>query len=115
MNVPFAREDIEKTATILGIVLPKNLGDVIYSIRYRTPLPETVLETQPEGREWIIDGVGRSLYAFRLVKINRIRPREELLTVKVPDSTPEIIVNYALNDEQALLAIVRYNRLIDIF
>jgi len=33
----------------------------------------------------------------------------------VPDATPEIISAYALNDEQALLAIVRYNRLIDIF
>jgi hypothetical protein len=33
----------------------------------------------------------------------------------VPDSTPELIRVYALDDEQALLAIVRYNRLIDIF
>jgi hypothetical protein len=31
------------------------------------------------------------------------------------DSTPEIIRAYALDDEQALLAIVRYNRLIDTF
>lgn len=33
----------------------------------------------------------------------------------MPDATPEIIANYALSDEQALLARVRYNRLIDIF
>jgi len=38
-----------------------------------------------------------------------------LLVRKIPDSTPEIITRYALNDEQALLAKVRYNRLIDIF
>ena len=37
------------------------------------------------------------------------------MTIAIPDSTPEIIGKYALNDEQALLAIVRYNRLIDIF
>ncbi len=34
---------------------------------------------------------------------------------KVPDSTPGVIAKYALNDEQALLAKLRYNRLIDIF
>lgn len=34
---------------------------------------------------------------------------------KVPDSTPGVISMYALNDEQALLAKLRYNRLIDIF
>jgi hypothetical protein len=35
--------------------------------------------------------------------------------IKILDSTPEIISKYSLSDEQALLAIVRYNRLIDIF
>ena len=34
---------------------------------------------------------------------------------KVPDATPGVIGMYALNDEQALLAKLRYNRLIDIF
>jgi hypothetical protein len=34
---------------------------------------------------------------------------------KVPDSTPGVIAMYALSDEQALLAKLRYNRLIDIF
>jgi hypothetical protein len=38
-----------------------------------------------------------------------------LLAVKVPDATPEIIARYAMTDEQALLARLRYNRLIDIF
>ncbi len=37
------------------------------------------------------------------------------MAVKIPNSTPEIVNAYALSDEQALLAIVRYNRLIDIF
>ena len=34
---------------------------------------------------------------------------------KVPDSTPGVISMYALNDEQALLAKLRYNRMIDVF
>jgi hypothetical protein len=31
------------------------------------------------------------------------------------DATPGVIARYALSDEQALLAVVRYNRLVDIF
>jgi hypothetical protein len=114
-ELPFEREEFAATAAALGIALPKNLGDVVYAIRYRIPLPEAVLATQPEGMEWIIDSVGRARYAFRLVRVNRIVPRLDMATIAVPDATPEIITAYALGDEQALLAIVRYNRLIDIF
>lgn len=114
-EIPWERTDLEAAAVDLEIVLPKNLGDVVYSIRYRTPMPTKILETQPEGSEWIIGGAGRAKYVFKLVPINRIRPREELVAIKVPDATPEMIRAYSLTDEQALLAKVRYNRLIDIF
>jgi hypothetical protein len=95
--------------------LPKNLGDAIYSIRYRMALPDAIARTQPAGQEWVIEGRGKSLYAFRLVAINRILPNPQLAAIKIPDSTPEIVAAYALSDEQALLAKVRYNRLLDIF
>jgi hypothetical protein len=114
-TLEFARTDLSTAAQQLGIELPKNLGDVVYSIRYRTSLPATVLATQPEGCEWIIEGAGRSRYAFKLVRVNRIAPNPNLIAVKVPDATPEIVRAYALSDEQALLAVVRYNRLIDVF
>ncbi len=114
-EVPWARADLELAAQELGVPLPKNLGDVVYSIRFRTTMPPRILETQPEGKEWIISGTGRAKYSFRLVPINRIRPREDMIAIKIPDATPEIIAAYALSDEQALLAKVRYNRLIDIF
>jgi hypothetical protein len=78
-------------------------------------MPDSILKTQPEGKEWSIVGVGRAKYEFRLVGLSRIVPRAELVTVGIPDATPEIIRAYALTDEQALLAIVRYNRLLDIF
>ncbi len=78
-------------------------------------MPQQVIDTQPEGMEWIIEGDGRARYKFALVPINRIVPNRELASIKVPDATPEIIGAYALNDEQALLARVRYNRLIDVF
>lgn len=34
---------------------------------------------------------------------------------KVPDATPGLVAMYSLDDEQALLARLRYNRLLDIF
>ena len=65
--------------------------------------------------EWVIELAGRGRYRFNLLKINRVFPREGLVVVDIPDATPELIRSYALDDEQALLAIVRYNRLIDTF
>jgi hypothetical protein len=115
IEIEFERDEISKAARALKIALPKNLGDVLYSIRYRIPMPKKILETQPEGLEWVIEGVGKAKYKFCLVDANRIRPNEALRVIKIPDATPEIIEAYALNDEQALLAKVRYNRLIDMF
>ena len=113
--VAFPRVELEDTAKQLNIRLPKNLGDVIYSFRYRYPLPARILATQPSGQEWLIEGSGRSKYEFRLVPINRISPNPNLVVTKIPDATPEIISASSLSDEQSLLAKVRYNRLIDVF
>lgn len=111
----FERTEIEEEAANLGIELPKNLGDLIYSFRFRVPLPEKIVATQPNGLEWIIEGAGKAKYRFRLSKITRIVPNENMIAIAIPDATPEFIRAYALDDEQALLAIVRYNRLIDTF
>jgi len=50
-----------------------------------------------------------------LVPDRPIAPNENLTTTKVPDATPGVVAKYAFNDEQALLAKLRYNRLVDIF
>lgn len=111
----FDREELEAIAKKLAVQLPKNLGDVIYYFRFRSVYPRNMIETQPEGKEWIIEGAGRGRYRFRLVEAIRILPNRNLTTTSIPDSTPELIRAYALDDEQALLAIIRYNRLIDTF
>jgi hypothetical protein len=111
----FDRGEIEKVAAKLKLRLPKNLGDLIYSFRYRKALPAEIVQTATGKKQWIIVAAGRSKYRFKLATLTRIVPREELVAIKIPDSTPEIIATYALGDEQALLAKVRYNRLIDIF
>jgi hypothetical protein len=111
----FERDELAQVCKELKIDQPKNLGDVIYSFRYRRPLPKFVLDTQPKDRGWLILGHGDARYRFRLNKLTHIRPTAGLLVRKIPDATPEIISKYALTDEQALLAKVRYNRLIDVF
>lgn len=114
-QVCFKRDEIVEASVALKVSRPDNLGDVVYAYRYRKTLPDEIVATQPEGLTWIIMGTGDSNYAFKLVKVHPIVPDESLLSIKIPDSTPEIISCYALGDEQALLAKVRYNRLIDIF
>ena len=111
----FDRTEIKEWADKLKIVIPDNVGDLIYSFRFRVPLPESIRKTEAPGMQWHIRLAGRARYQFRLARENRILPRSELVTIKIPDATPELIGSYALDDEQALLAIVRYNRLVDIF
>jgi len=114
-EVSFDREEFEGACRELKIPLPKNLGDVIYSFRYRIVLPKAIQETAPTGKSWVIKAAGRGRYTFVAVTPLRIQPNESLVETKVPDATPGIISMYALTDEQALLARIRYNRLIDIF
>ncbi len=113
--VQFKREDIVGAAKALKINLPKNLGDVVYSFRYRVDMPTLISKTAPKGKHWIIAAAGRSVYKFVLRDELRIVPTKGKAVVKIPDATPGIIVKYAQSDEQALLAVLRYNRLIDIF
>lgn len=111
----FDRDEISATAERLKIKPPKNLGDVIYAYRYRQALPKVIIETQPLGLHWLILGAGDARYRFKLSKLIHINPQVGKLVRKIPDATPEIVAHYTLGDEQALLAKVRYNRLIDIF
>jgi hypothetical protein len=111
----FDRQEIIEIAKELGVAPPKNLGDLIYFFRHRQPLPKTITDTAPTGLEWIIESKGRSIYSFHLTTMNRINPNINLIQIKIPDATPEIINKYTSGDEQALLTKIRYNRLIDIF
>ena len=96
--------------------LPHNLiAPQLYSRRYRAPLPDSIRQTAPTGREWAIFPGGKALYTFRTVPFNFIEPRQGLRTIQLPDATPGVISKYSLTDEQALLARVRYNRLLDVF
>ncbi|CAN5417948.1 hypothetical protein BH18ACI2_BH18ACI2_05930 [soil metagenome] len=114
-DVRFTRDELEVIARELGISLPKNLGDIVYSFRYRVALPESIRQLAPEGEHWIIRPAGRGVYAFMLTPEYDITPNPNYDRIKVPDATPGLVAKYSLGDEQALLARLRYNRLIDIF
>lgn len=114
-RLPFDREDLVSAAEELSISLPKNLGDVIYSFRYRRPMPQAVLDTAAEGYTWVIRSEGRGRYCFAHVRDLTLEPNPNLVATKIPDATPGVIDMYALGDEQALLAKIRYNRIVDVF
>jgi hypothetical protein len=113
----FTRDEIARQARKLRIKLPKNIGDLVYSFRYRTQLPMWIRDLAGDCREWVIRPAGRGRYHVACVGSgrNRIEPRTLAPEIKIPDATPGIIAKHALSDEQALLAKIRYNRLLDIF
>ena len=115
-HADFSRDDIEAAAETLDVD-PKNVGDLVYTYRYRRALPDSIRSKAPSNHVWIIRGVGAAQYRFAAVSEDYafIRPRQGLAEIRVPDATPGVIAKYALDDEQALLAKLRYNRLIDIF
>jgi hypothetical protein len=111
----FDRNEVVEAAEQLGIARPKNVGDILYSYRYRRNLPNAITATAPKGHQWIIRSIGIAKYRFVLTPEFVITPAQNYMTTKIPDATPGIIRRYAMNDEQALLALLRYNRLVDIF
>ena len=114
-QVEFDRQDIVESAHGLGLDRPKNIGDVVYTFRYRRALPKNIQDRAPSGQSWVIMPNGNAKYAFVAMSFTEIKPNLMLSETKIPDATPGVIARYALSDEQALLARLRYNRLVDIF
>jgi len=111
----FAQNEYDAICRVKGVPQIGNKPDLVYQYRFRRPLPPEIEAEQPKGRKWVIELAGKGKYRFVLRKLKWITPTEGLVEIKVPDQTPEIIKQYARTDEQALLARVRYNRLIDVF
>ena len=114
-TVVFARDELADAAHELGLARPRNLGDLIYTYRFRRALPRSIAAHAPPGHTWIIRLVGSARYQFYATTQPFIVPREHMAEIKIPDATPGVIARYAMSDEQALLAKLRYNRLLDIF
>ena len=113
--VEFKRSELVTVARELKVALPKNLGDIVYSFRYRQDLPASIRTKAGRGEIWIIRPAGRARYRFELIKNRPIAPNASMTATKIPDCTPGIVAKYSFEDEQALLAKIRYNRLVDVF
>ncbi|MFT0899048.1 endonuclease [Candidatus Methanoprimaticola sp. MG2] len=112
----FDREEITNAANTLDINVPKNIGDLVSAFKSgRQTLPNSILSTAPKGKKWLIRNVSTATYQFFLSEAINVEPDPSLKIISIFDSTPDIVLNYIKSDEQALLAIIRYNRLIDTF
>lgn len=111
----FPRTEIHAAADALQVSRVSNVGDVIYTYRTRKLLPTAIRERAPAGREWIIRSTASGQYRFDLIENASFPANPRLAETLIPDSTPALIQLYRQSDEQALLAIIRYNRLVDIF
>ena len=110
-EVPFTKDEVMDAASELGLRL-KNLADVIYTYRSRRPMPKEILGTG----NWVIAARGSGLYAF--VKIRgdtTVAIPDSLKTYSIPYAVPEIVAHNLARDEQGMLTIIRYNRLLDVF
>lgn len=116
--IEFSRADVETAAKELDLSI-RNMPDAQYAFNFRKGVPAKVRDEAPVGKSWTIAGLGRrgaeSYYKFVARELPNILPTVGLVETKIPDATPGVIAMHARTDEQALLATLRYNRLIDIF
>jgi hypothetical protein len=116
-EVPFTLQDIREAVKEVMAANPAYKEDNIPDIKYqfsagRHALPKAVDRLGP----WMIVGRGKSKYAFlKLKEPPAIHVSTDLLTILLPDATPQIVLEYGGQDEQGILARVHYNRLLDTF
>lgn len=113
-RIDFVRQDLADATKELDHDV-KNLGDILYYFRYRVKLPKPIRDKAPDKKSWLIMPNGPAKYTFLAARFTSIEPNPQLSEIKIPDATPGLITTHAMTDEQALLARVRYNRLLDIF
>ena len=111
-RLPFTKADIVRAVDELGFEI-NNVPDIAYTYRTgRSPLPQAILA----HGNWAIDGTGKGKYTFvRLARSPYVDIPADVETIRILDATPQIILKYQSTDEQAILARIRYNRLMDIF
>lgn len=110
-EVLFTKDDLIDEADRLGIRI-KNIADILYTYRSRRALPH---ELQNKAN-WVIAARGAGKYAFLTVKGKSIVEIPQHLKIyPIPYAVPEIVATNLADDEQGLLTVVRYNRLLDVF
>lgn len=113
---PFTTKDIaawKRTLKLEG----GNPYDLKYNAKGRGSLPADVQATAASGFEWRIVPTGKGEYLFKQYPEGEgvFELDTSPVVVKVPDALPAIVERYARDDEQALLARIRYNNLVSVF
>lgn len=113
-RIEFTKQDIEAVAGELGIKVG-NAADLVYRMRARTRLPDDILDLGFT----VLRGVGRGRYALEVggeavvrVPEHEIFDHNDQTPLPVRRLLPENLVEL---DEQGLLTIVGYCRLLDHF
>src|SRR2546423_2980 len=78
----FNRRELLEAMRSRGLLMPKsseeeiakNIGDIVYTFRFRKAFPKEILETAPTGKMWILLGVGDARYEFRLITTPSLAP-----------------------------------------
>lgn len=110
-EIPFNKDEVIDAAAKLDLRI-KNLADVIYTYRSRRQMPA---EIQVTGN-WVIAARGSGLYAFiKIAGETTVTIPDSLKVYPLPYAVPEIVAQNLARDEQGMLTIVRYNRILDVF
>jgi len=111
-KLSFTKKHIEQVIRDLGLEI-RNVPDIAYTYRTgRSPLPAEILK----HGHWAIDGAGKGKYVF--VKLSRSPYFDlpaDIEKTPILDATPQVVLKYQGDDEQAMLSRIRYNRLVDTF
>lgn len=111
VEVPFSKDDLLDAAATLGLRI-KNAADILYTYRSRRTLPESI----SRHGNWIIASRGSGRYAFTNIQgKSQIIVPPELKSFPIPYAVPDIVAAHLPRDEQGLLTIARYNRILDVF
>lgn len=108
----FHKDELIEICQEMGIII-RNIPDIIYAFRGRRPLSSSITSTG----HWAIESAGTNAYAFRKlrnppqfdVRFADYSPNE------VFNAIPEVVEGLLRQDEQSLLTLILYNRLVDIF
>jgi hypothetical protein len=110
-KVPFSKDEVIDAAAKLDLRI-KNLADVIYTYRSRRRMPEEILKRG----NWVIAAQGSGMYAFvKIAGETTVTIPHSLKVYSLPCAVPDIVAQNLARDEQGMLTIVRYNRILDVF
>lgn len=111
----FTKDGLRAAAESLLIDLPKNLSDVVYALRYRSPIPAAIQQTAHQGQEWVIETVGRGKYWLIQRPCQKIEANPEVLDFLVEDQTPSIVRDFGMKGAPLLECMLRKNQILASF